>query len=211
MRVVHGCNAEALAAARQQVEQLSGQLQRADTTLDEEKAAHRQTHEALQKETIARHTAEQQVADLKQHLAENEAHRASLEEKHRHAREALEHYRQSVKEQREQDQRRHEQQLQQLQAELRQAQQSVIIKQEEVTRLNQEGARLVSDLSHAHKALYDQQTQGRQLEQKIAALQAVEQRATMLEAQAEDKEAQIRALKTQLEVAAAKAEDWSTR
>ncbi len=58
---------------------------------------------------------------------------------------------------------------------MRQLQQSLIVKQDDITRLNQDGARLVADLSHAHKALYDQQSSHRQLEQKIEALRTVEQ------------------------------------
>lgn len=121
-------HAEVLATVRQEVEQLSGQLRRTDAALQQEQAAHGQTRSSLQKEAIARHTADQQVADLKERLAENETHRLSLEDKHGHAREALEHYRQSLKEQRDQDQCRHEQQLQQMHAELRQVQQSLIVK-----------------------------------------------------------------------------------
>ncbi|KDP83346.1 integrase [Cupriavidus sp. SK-3] len=204
-------HAETLAAVRDQVGQLSAQQQHVDTALQQEKAAHGLTREALQRETIARHTAEQHAADLKDRLAENEAHRRSLEEKHQHARDALEHYRQSVKEQRDQDQRRHEQQLQQLQAELRQAQQAIILKQEDVTRLNQEGARLVSELSHAQTALYDQQGHGRQLEQKLAALQAVAPRAAMLEAHLGERDAQTQRLQDQLVTAADKAEGLATQ
>lgn len=191
-------HAATLAAVHQEIAQLSTQLQRTDATLQQEQAAHGVAREALQRETIARHTAEQHAADLKERLAENEAHRQSLEEKHKHARDALDHYRQSVKEQRDQDQRRHEQQVQQLQAEIRQLQQGVVVKQDEVTRLNQEGARLVSDLSHAQKALYDQQNHGRQLEQKLTALHTAEQRCNMLERQAADREAQVHDLKAQL-------------
>jgi chromosome segregation ATPase len=196
---------QALAAAHQEVEQLRGLLQRTQTALQEEQEAHGHTRETLQRETVARHTAEQHAADLRERLAENEAHRQSLEDKHRHARDALEHYRQSVKEQRDQDQRRHEQQIQQLQAELRLAQQTIVVKQEEVTRLNQEGARLVADLSHAQKALYDQQTQSRQLEKKLTAQQAAEQRAALRESQLADKEAQARSLHEQLSTVTVKA------
>lgn len=144
---------------------------------------HTQTRSSLQNETILRHTAQQQVADLQERLAENEAHRRSLEEKHAHARDSLEHYRQSVKEQRDQDQRRHEQQTQQLQAELRQQQQAVVLKQEEATRLNKEGAKLVAELSHAKQALYEQQALGRRQDQKIEQLHAGQQHAGDLERQ----------------------------
>lgn len=202
LRAQHADQARQQAEARVALEQALAatrlQLQEAHTALDEEHAAHGRTREALQRETVARHTAEQQVADLHERLAENEAHRHSLEDKHQHAREALEHYRQSVKEQREADQRRHEQQIQQLQAELRQAQQTIIVKQEDVTRLNQEGARLVADLSHAQQALRDAQTHNHQLVARIDSLQAVERRCGVLEAQAVERESSIADLKRQL-------------
>lgn len=202
---------EALAEVQQEAEQLRPQLQRTDTAWQQEQSAHASTRNTLQQETIARHTAEQHAADLKERLAENEAHRQSLEDKHRHAREALDHYRQSVKEQRDQDQRRHEQQFQQLQAELRQARQAVIVKQEELTRLNQEGARLVSELSHAQKALYDEQASGRRLIQKTEALQAVRQRAALLEAQLGERDTQSRLHKDQLAAATEKSEGLTTQ
>jgi DNA repair exonuclease SbcCD ATPase subunit len=188
---------EAMVALQKESDALRRQCQHSEMAFEQEKSARAATTQALQQETIARHTLEQQVAGLKERLAENEAHRQSLEEKHQHAREALEHYRQSVKEQRDQDQRRHEQQIQQLQAEMRQLQQSLIVKQEDVTRLNQEGARLVADLSHAQKALYDQQSQSRQLQQKIEVLQSVEQRCKTLEVQLNEKDAVAKDLKSQ--------------
>lgn len=194
-------HAEALDAAHQENEQIKAQLRRIEASLQQEQAAHGATREALQRESIARHTAEQQIIDFRERLTENETHRQSLEDKHQHAREALEHYRQSVKEQRDQDQRRHEQQIQQLQAELRQAQQTIVVKQENLTRLNQEGARLVSDLAHAQKALYEEQAHSRRLTQKVEALQAVEQRAATLEAQLGERTAQAQHLQDQLKTA----------
>lgn len=187
---------EALTALRKEVETLNGQLQRTETAAHQETEEHGRINQALQAETIARHTAEQQVTDLKERLAENATHRQSLEEKHQHAREALEHYRQSVKEQRDQDQRRHEQQIQQLQAEIRLLQQSLVVKHDEVTRLNQDGTRLVKDLSHAQKMLYDQQSHGRQLEQKLEALRPIEQRCKTVEAQLVEKDTHIKELKS---------------
>lgn len=191
-------HAETLAAAQQEIDQLRALRDRLERSLSDEQAAHAGSREASQRETVLRHTAEQHAVDLKERLAENDAYRQSLEEKHRHAREALEHYRQSVKEQREHDQRRHEHQIQQLQAELRLAQQAAVVKQEEVTRLNQEGVRLVADLSHAQKALYDAQTHLRQQEQKLENLQGIEQKAAMLAEQVADREHQIKALTERL-------------
>ena len=188
----------ALSAVQKEVDSLNTQLRRTETAAHQEVEAHNQTRAVLQHETITRHTLEQQVADLKERLAENEIHRQSIEEKHQHARDALAHYRQSIKEQRDQDQRQHAEQVQQLQAEKRQLQQSMVVKLEEVTRLNQEGARLVADLSHTQKALYDQQAQGRHLEQKLEALQAVQQRCMILELQASEKDKHTHELQNQL-------------
>lgn len=204
-------HAEALAAARQEIEQWQTRAQRLEQALVDEQAEHARSREALQRETVLRHTAEQHVADLKDRLAENELHRQSLEDKHHHAREALEHYRQSVREQREQEQHRHEHQVQQLQAELRLAQQAVVVKQEEVTRLNQDGVRLVSDLSHAQKGLYDTQTQQRQLEQKIETLQGVEQRAAVLAEQLQDKDRQVKLGMERLAAVTAESESLAAR
>jgi chromosome segregation ATPase len=190
--------AEVTASLEKALEAVRSQLQHAEVALQEAHTAHDRTRSTLQQETVARHTAEQHAADLKERLAENESHRQSLEEKHQHAREALEHYRQSVKEQREQDQRRHEQQIQQLQAELRTAQQTIVVKQEEVTRLNQEGARLVTDLSHTKQALHERDTQLRQLQQKLDAAQGFAERSRMLEEQLAAKGAQADALAAQL-------------
>lgn len=192
-------SATALAAARNETEQWRTQWQAADTALQQEQQAHGRTRERLQQEEIARRTAEQHAADLRDRLADREAHCQSLEDKHRHAYEALEHYRQSVKEQREQDQRRHEQQIQQLQAELRQAQQIIVVKQEDITRLNQEGVRLVADLTHARQALQDEQKNSRQLAQRVEALHAAERRAEVLQAQSQAQQEQLAAATAKIE------------
>lgn len=188
---LHG---EALATLRMDIEAVSGERDRLAAAARQEAVAHDLTRKALQTETIIRHTAEEQVAGLKARLLENDAHLVSLEEKHKHAREALEHYRQSVKEQRDQDQRRHEQQIQQLQAEIRQLQQSLVVKQDDVTRLNQEGARLVADLSHAKQGLYEQQSQGHQLSAQLAASQETAQQASVLASQVANKDEHVAAL-----------------
>lgn len=188
---------EALAAAQQANDTLAAQLQATERRLQEENDAHAATRERMQRESISRHTAEQQVTDLKERLLENENHRRSLEDKHQHARQALEHYRESVKEQRDQDQRRHEQQVQQLQAEMRVLQQNLIVRQEEVTRLNQEGARLVGELSHSQRALRDRESQISQMAQKLESLQVLEERCRILAAQIAEKDAVIEELKVQ--------------
>ncbi len=202
-------HAAALDALRSDIEALGGRLGRSQVAAERESAAHAETRANLQHETIARHIAEQQVAEIKERLIENDTHRLSLEEKHKHAREALEHYRQSVKEQREQDQRRHEQQIQQLQAELRQLQQSLVVKQDDITRLNQEGARLVADLSHSQKALYEEQAQGRQFAQQLATLRDAAQQAEILAVRLAGKEEQMLTLQEQVRAATARGDGFS--
>ncbi len=191
----------ALSAVRQELEQVRGQFQRIEMALQQERDAHVATREALQQETILRHTAEQHAKDLQDQLAEKEAHSQSIEEKHQHTRDALEHYRQSVKEQRETDIRRHEQQIQQMQAELRQSQQTIIVKHEELTRLNQEGAILVMELSYTKQNLYEQRTLNSKLEQKIEMLQPLQQHAANLEQQLASKNAEVGQLNNQLSAA----------
>jgi DNA repair exonuclease SbcCD ATPase subunit len=196
----------ALLAAKLENSKMMTHVREVETALEQQDATLFNVRGELQRESTARQVAEQQVANLKERLNENEAHRLSIEEKHQHARDALEHYRESVKEQRDQDQRRHEQQIQQMQAEMRQLQQGLIVKQDDVTRLNQEGARLVADLSHAQNALYEQQARGRQLEHKLQALQAVEQHALAVEARLADREIQLQAQKEQLEASSIKSQ-----
>lgn len=101
---------------------------------------------------------------------------------------------------------RHEQQVQQLQAELRQAQQTIVVKQEDITRLNQEGARLVSDLTHARKDLHKTQESACRITQRLEALQAVEQRNGELATQLAEMESRAQALRQQLARQTEKAE-----
>jgi chromosome segregation ATPase len=103
-----------------------------------------------------------------------------------------------MKDQRDQDQRRHEQQMHQIQAELRQLQMLVSGKHEEVTRLNQEGARLVAELSHTKQSLYEQQSQGRKMEQTIEQLRTLQQQAVDMERQLVSKTAELEVMTEQL-------------
>jgi chromosome segregation ATPase len=158
-------------------------LDQTQKALIAERAAHEKTREERQEQTAMARTLEVKLAALQERLAENEQHRQSLEEKHQHARDALEHYRSAAKDQRDQDQRRHEQQLQTLQAELRQLRQDAVVRQEDVTRLNQEGVRLIAELSHARQALAEQHTLATRREQQMEVLQEQASAKRVLEAQ----------------------------
>jgi len=196
-------------ALKVEVARLSSKLKLVETEAVQQKSTHEFTIEELHRETIARRMLEQQVSDLRERLVENEQHRQSLEEKHIQARDALEHYRSSVKEQRDQDQRRHEQQIQQMQAEIRQLQLNLVARQDDLTRLNQEGARLVADLSHAQSNLYEQQTRSRQLEKKLETLQAIELRAKAVEARFAEREQLVLDQREQLHALIANAAEQS--
>jgi chromosome segregation ATPase len=190
--------ADAERQLKQQLADGKAREKQLEAALQSEAAAHAVTRQTQQAEAIARHTAEQQVYGLKERLAENEAHRASLEDKHTHARQALEHYRQAAKEQREQEQRRHEHQVQQLQAEVRQAQQAAAVKQDEITRLNQEGAKLVADLSHASLAVYEAQRLAREQVAKLEQIPRLEQKLHRAQEKSADKDTRIEHLSQQL-------------
>lgn len=86
-------------------------------------------------------------------LTDKVLHIQSLEEKHQHARDALEHFRQSAKEQREQEILRHEHQIQQIQAENRQLNQTLSVKHDEITQLNKDNGRFVTQFQENQKQL----------------------------------------------------------
>ncbi|MDD1147904.1 DNA-binding protein [Pseudomonas sp. TNT2022 ID357] len=134
--------------------------------------------QALQQEQQQRQQAEVENArllqanrDMGERLQDRDGQIRSLEEKHQHARDALEHYRQARKEQREQEQRRHESQVQQMQLELKQLQQTLIIKQDELTQLNRDNARLLTEAWQLQK---EQHAQQQLLAQKVQALEALQ-------------------------------------
>jgi len=112
----------------------------------------------LQAEQTRNARLSQSCSDLELRVKEKDEQIRSLEEKHLHARDALEHYRSAIKEQREQEQRRHEGQLQQIQMELRHLQQTLIIKQDELTQLNRDNERLLTEARQQQKAYLDLET-----------------------------------------------------
>lgn len=172
-----------LEALRTAHAELNLRLDHTQKALIAERAAHERTQEERQEHAATVRTLEVRLTALQDRLEENEQHRQSLEEKHQHARQALEHYRSAAKEQRDQDQRRHEQQMQALQAELRQLRQDAVVRQEDITRLNQEGVRLIAELTHARQALAEQQTLAARRDQQLESLQAAASAKLVLEAQ----------------------------
>ena len=179
-----------MSATRQKLEQTQ-------RTLADEKANHGKTNEALSAKTLVSTQLTQQVNDLQERLASEEQHRQSLEEKHQHAHQALEHFRQASKEQREQEQRKHEQQVQYFQAELKKVNEVLTAKQHEAIHAQQEGVRLLGELSRAQSDVHQLQETVRKLNplkdelglaqrrvaelgEKLVAQEAVNQRAQEL-------------------------------
>ncbi|TAM07652.1 MAG: DNA-binding protein [Paraburkholderia sp.] len=146
---------------------LQAQLAAATATLSSEQGAHAETRLALHQRDLDVERLTQQVRDQTARLAEQEGFRQSLEEKLTHAHDALEHYRTASREQREQEARRHEQQVQQLQAELRQVNQTAIVKQNEITQLNKDNARLVTEAGTAGKRLRETLAHAEQLQETL--------------------------------------------
>jgi hypothetical protein len=134
-----------LAEAMNAQAQLKQQLEIQHVALANETAALQSTRSMLQTEQTRNAGLNQALSDFELRLKDKDEQIRSLEEKHLHARDALEHYRNAIKEQREQEQRRHEGQLQQVQMELRQAQQSALVRQDEITQLNRDNERLMTE------------------------------------------------------------------
>ena len=153
------------------------QLEQAQRSVAAEKADHAKTQEALSSKTLEATQLHQRVVGLQERLEAEERHRQSLEEKHQHAREALEHFRTSAKEQREQEQRQHDQQDQYLRAELRKVTDTLTGKQQELMRAQQEGVRLIGDLSRVQAELHQAQEELRKL-RPLKEVLAFEQRRT---------------------------------
>ncbi len=192
---------EALKAARRVNTEFTEQLDRIHAAHRTLQADHEQNYVQLQDKIRVVHGLEQQLAGLTERLRDNEGHRASLEQKHTHQRNALEHYRETVKTQRDQDQRRHDHTVQGLQAELRQLRQDLVIKQDEITRVNQEGVRLVSELSHSQQALREQDRKTRELQEKLLPLQEVAARTKLLESSLVENNERLRTLQHHVDAA----------
>ncbi|MGX0954758.1 chromosome segregation ATPase [Pseudomonas viridiflava] len=133
--------------------QLQRQFDVQGVTLQTQTAELQVSQASLQAEITRNARISQNCIDLEVRVQETDEQIRSLEEKHLHARDALEHYRTAVKDQREQEQRRHEGHIQQIQVELRQLQQTVVIKQDELTRLNRDNERMLSESRQQVKAL----------------------------------------------------------
>jgi len=125
---------------------------------------------SLQAELTRNARLSQSCSDLELRVQEKDEQIRSLEEKHLHSRDALEHYRNAVKEQRDQEQQRHEGQVQQVQVELRQLQQTLMVKQDELTRLNRDNERLLSEARQQAKAVATHEDAAARLTGEIAAM-----------------------------------------
>ncbi|RAI69508.1 integrase [Pseudomonas fluorescens] len=147
---------EQLAQAQVALADLQRQHDNLQAALDVQAGELSTCQSSLQSELTRNARLSQSCADLEVRVHEKDEQIRSLEEKHLHARDALEHYRSAVKDQREQEQRRHEGQLQQIQVEHRQLQQTLSVKQDELSRLNRDNERLLSDSRQQTKIMATQ-------------------------------------------------------
>lgn len=136
------------------------------------------SQELAQQEQLQRQAAEvdnvrmvQALQSLEVRLLERDEQIQSLQDMYQHAREGMEHYRQASKEQREQELRRHEAQISQLQSEIRQLQQTLMIKQDELTILNRDNARLLSEANQQQRGQRALQQQLNQMASELGTLQ----------------------------------------
>lgn len=163
-----------------QIEQLKDALKSAEARLQDAhhqlSASQQQKHQA----DLANTRLRQVASDLETRLRERDTQIASLEEKHNHARIALEQFRQAAQEQREQELRQHESQIQQYGAELRQLQQSLIARQDELTQLNRDNERL---LTEARLLRNDDEARKQQLIRETLASEVLRQDKARLDGQ----------------------------
>lgn len=185
----------ALDASRSALESLQQRFDIQAAALAQESEQLTVCRTSLQVEQTRNARLSQACEDLEVRLLDKDSHLRSLEEKHLHARDALEHYRNAVKEQREQEQRRHEGQLQQLQMEQRQLQQSLMIKQGELTQLNRDNERLISDVRQLNKQL---STQNDAVERQLAQINGLQTLVAQAEGGKQMLQTQIGDLKQEL-------------
>lgn len=161
---------EQLRASQTALSQLQQQFDIQLSALETESSELQTCRTTLQAEQTRNARLSQSNMDLEVRLKDKDEQIRSLEEKHLHARDALEHYRGAIKEQREQEQRRHEGQLQQIQMELRHLQQTLIIKQDELTQLNRDNERLLTEARQQQKAYLDLETAKERQDGEISSL-----------------------------------------
>lgn len=166
--------------AQAQIELLKGSVQAMEAQLQEARNQLQATQEQKHQADLANARLRQLGSDLETRLRERDAQILSLEEKHNHARLALDHFRQAAQEQREQEQRQHEGQVQQLGAELRQLQQSMIVRQDQLTQLNRDNERL---LTEARLLRNEQEAKHQQLMRETLASEVLRQDKARLDGQ----------------------------
>jgi chromosome segregation ATPase len=147
---------EQLEASQSELTALRRQFESQSSALEVQTVELQTSQTSLQAEITRNARLSQSCSDLEVRVQEKDEQIRSLEEKHLHARETLEHYRGAVKEQREQEQRRHEGQVQQFQGEMRHLQQTLMLKQDELTHLNRDNERFLSEARQQSKAILEQ-------------------------------------------------------
>lgn len=191
-------HAETAKAARQEAAGLREALQRTETALAAERAAHQEIGGQLQAAKVLVAQLEERAAGQERLSREQAAHLQSLEEKHQHARDALEHFRTQAQEQRAREQRQHEQALQALQVELRQAADQVTAKNAELLQLNRDNGRLLEQTTHLQQSLATAEREHQRARVELESLRPLPAQISSLERRAAQAIAQAEGLQSRL-------------
>ncbi|SEI54690.1 DNA-binding protein [Pseudomonas sp. NFR16] len=181
-----------LAATQRELATLQRQYDSQHVALQAQTSELHTCHSSLQTEITRNARLSQHCADLEVRVLDKDEQIRSLEEKHVHARDALQHYRDAVEEQRDQEAHRHEGQLQQLQLELRELQQAQTIKQDELTRLNRDNERLLSEARQQAEASRAQGKHVDSLSTQVQKLTLSEAKASAIIEHHKDQAVQLR-------------------
>jgi chromosome segregation ATPase len=201
---------EKLGASHSELVSLQRQFDSQRVALEAQTAELQTNQTSLQAEITRNARLSQNCSDLELRVQEKDEQIRSLEEKHLHSRDALEHYRNAIKEQRDQEQRRHEGQLQQVQVELRQLQQTLIIKQDELTRLNRDNERLLSEARQQAKVMAAQEDSMQRLTGEINGMKTTVAKAQGAKEMLQEQLGLLRDEAKQLDEAVALANDQTT-
>lgn len=166
--------------AQAQIDPLKAAVHALEVQLQDAREQLQAVQEQKHQSDLANARLRQVGSDLETRLRERDAQILSLEEKHNHARLALDHFRQAAKEQREQERRQQESQVQQFGGELRQLQQSLIVRQDQLTQLNRDNERL---LTEARLLRNEQEAKHQQLMRETLASEVLRQDKARIDGQ----------------------------
>lgn len=161
----------------ERIQQLQSENSELSANLQEIGQQQTQLRAELQLSEVERVRLLQVEKGLRQILDERAAHAQSLEDKLQHARLGLEHYRESQQKQRTQELQRHDGYLQQLHTDNRNLQDDLILKQQEISNLNRDNQRLLSEAKAQARQIFELERESTMLHRQIQAAKIENQQA----------------------------------